>query len=105
MVPPVPIPNTAVKHINAESTCLETGREDRKLPVEKGKAFTVVDAFFVYLFHEFMKRTVYPQYPQTEQHILWITMIYACILWINMLGWTRYVEEYNQHTLLLTGKR
>ena len=45
MVPPVPIPNTAVKHINAESTCLETGREDRKLPVEKGKAFTVVDAF------------------------------------------------------------
>ena len=33
MVPPVPIPNTAVKHPKAESTCLETGWEDRKLPV------------------------------------------------------------------------
>ena len=33
MVPPVPIPNTAVKHPEAESTCLETGWEDRKLPV------------------------------------------------------------------------
>ena len=43
--PPVPIPNTAVKHINAESTCLETGWEDRQLPVD-GKAFTIVDAFF-----------------------------------------------------------
>ena len=33
MVPPVPIPNTAVKHPKAESTCLGTGWEDRKLPV------------------------------------------------------------------------
>ena len=33
VVPPVPIPNTAVKHPKAESTCLETGWEDRKLPV------------------------------------------------------------------------
>ena len=33
MVPPVPIPNTVVKHLEAESTCLETGWEDRKLPV------------------------------------------------------------------------
>ena len=33
MVPPVPIPNTVVKHPEAESTCLVTGREDRKLPV------------------------------------------------------------------------
>ena len=33
MVPPVPIPNTVVKHPEAESTCLVTGWEDRKLPV------------------------------------------------------------------------
>ena len=35
VVPPVPIPNTVVKHINAESTWLETAWEDRKLPVKK----------------------------------------------------------------------
>ena len=29
MVPPVPIPNTVVKHTEAESTCLETDWEDR----------------------------------------------------------------------------
>ena len=34
MVPPVPIPNTVVKHSEAESTCLVTGWEDRKLLVE-----------------------------------------------------------------------
>lgn len=33
--PPVPIPNTVVKHINAESTWLETAWEDRKLPVKE----------------------------------------------------------------------
>ena len=33
VVPPVPIPNTVVKHINAESTWLETAWEDRELPV------------------------------------------------------------------------
>ena len=33
VAPPVPIPNTVVKHINAESTWLETAWEDRKLPV------------------------------------------------------------------------
>ena len=35
MDPPVPIPNTVVKHINAESTWLETAWEDKKLPVDK----------------------------------------------------------------------
>lgn len=35
MVPPVPIPNTVVKHLEAESTCMETCWEDRKLPVKK----------------------------------------------------------------------
>ena len=34
MVPPVPIPNTVVKHSYAESTCLETDWEDRALPVK-----------------------------------------------------------------------
>ncbi len=34
MVPPVPIPNTVVKHSYAESTCLETGWEDRELLVQ-----------------------------------------------------------------------
>ncbi len=34
MDPPVPIPNTVVKHSEAESTCLETGWEDRKLLVK-----------------------------------------------------------------------
>ena len=46
MVPPVPIPNTVVKHLEAESTCLETGWEDRKLPVGwstcLGRCFFVV---------------------------------------------------------------
>ena len=31
-VPPVPIPNTAVKLSSAESTWLETAREDKSLP-------------------------------------------------------------------------
>ena len=33
MVPPVPIPNTVVKHINADGTWLATAWESRKLPV------------------------------------------------------------------------
>ena len=31
--PPVPIPNTVVKHLNVESTWVETPWEDRKLLV------------------------------------------------------------------------
>ena len=46
MVPPVPIPNTVVKHPEAESTCLVTGREDRKLPVDT-KSTRFVECFFV----------------------------------------------------------
>ena len=45
MVPPVPIPNTVVKHPEAESTCLVTGREDRKLPVDT-KSTRFVECFF-----------------------------------------------------------
>ena len=44
MVPPVPIPNTVVKHINAESTWLETAWEDKKLPVKRG--YCKVASFF-----------------------------------------------------------
>ena len=34
VVPPVPIPNTVVKHIHAEGTCLETAWENRELLVK-----------------------------------------------------------------------
>ena len=34
MVPPVPIPNTAVKHSHAEGTWVATPREDRYSPVK-----------------------------------------------------------------------
>ena len=34
MVPPVPIPNTAVKHSHAEGTWVATPREIRYLPVK-----------------------------------------------------------------------
>ena len=46
--PPVPIPNTVVKHINAESTWLETAWEDRKLPVKKWQAGRVYLPAWVY---------------------------------------------------------
>jgi hypothetical protein len=48
MVPPVPIPNTVVKHLEAESTCMETCWEDRKLPVKK-KALNISVLFSLYL--------------------------------------------------------
>ena len=35
--PPVPIPNTEVKLISAENTCLATDREDRSMPTLKEK--------------------------------------------------------------------
>ena len=51
MVPPVPIPNTVVKHIYAESTCLETDWEDRELPVKTrrpvGRLFCVYRRVFL----------------------------------------------------------
>ena len=46
--PPVPISNTVVKLINAESTWLETAWEDRKLLI-KLKAHLRVCLFFVWL--------------------------------------------------------
>lgn len=47
MVPPVPIPNTVVKHSYAESTCLETGWEDRALLVKQKSSF--IRTLFLYL--------------------------------------------------------
>ena len=47
--PPVPISNTVVKLINAESTWLETAWEDRK-PLIKLKAHLRVCLFFMYGF-------------------------------------------------------
>ena len=55
VVPPVPIPNTVVKHIYAESTCLETDWEDRELPV-KAKHSHLWMLFFV---HSFSFRSKY----------------------------------------------
>ena len=46
--PPVPISNTVVKLINAESTWLETAWEDRK-PLIEAKAHLRVCLFFVWL--------------------------------------------------------
>ena len=44
--PPVPISNTVVKLINAESTWLETAWEDRKLLInEKKKVYRMVGLF------------------------------------------------------------
>ena len=48
MDPPVPIPNTVVKHPEAESTCLETGWEDRKLPVDRERV-CVLQALFSFV--------------------------------------------------------
>ena len=37
--PPVPIPNTEVKLIRAEDTCLVTGRENRSMPTQSRSDF------------------------------------------------------------------
>ena len=47
MVPPVPIPNTVVKHVKAESTWLETAWEDRKLPVKNTRYTLCVSRIFI----------------------------------------------------------
>ena len=48
--PPVPISNTVVKLINAESTWLETAWEDRKpLIKEKKKVYLKVGLFLLYI--------------------------------------------------------
>ena len=49
-VPPVPIPNTEVKLSYAESTCRDTGREDRASPLFIKRAFEIFSmALFFYL--------------------------------------------------------
>ena len=50
-VPPVPIPNTEVKLSYAESTCRDTGREDRASPLFIKRAFEIFSMalFFFYL--------------------------------------------------------
>ena len=48
--PPVPISNTVVKLVNAESTWLETAWEDRKLLIKKIKK-TPKGVFFIFLFN------------------------------------------------------
>ena len=51
VVPPVPIPNTVVKHSYAESTCLETDWEDRALPVFPYMGFFIMAALVKRLTH------------------------------------------------------
>ena len=47
---PVPIPNTEVKLSYAESTCRDTGREDRASPLFIKRAFEIFSmALFFYL--------------------------------------------------------
>ena len=49
--PPVPISNTVVKLVNAESTWLETAREDRKSLIGK-KASTERLALLLFMYKE-----------------------------------------------------
>ena len=51
VVPPVPFPNTAVKHSRADSTELETTREVRSPPVSPPADYA---GFFVSVFHSVM---------------------------------------------------
>ena len=54
-VPPVPIPNTEVKLIRAESTWLDTAREDMSMPVSKTKNSFIRMSFLFYTpFYAFM---------------------------------------------------
>ncbi len=46
-VPPVPIPNTEVKLIRAESTWLDTAREDMSMPVSKNKTHSFECVLFL----------------------------------------------------------
>ena len=46
--PPVPISNTVVKLVNAESTWLATAWEDRKLLIEKIKKLTLMGGLFYF---------------------------------------------------------
>ena len=51
--PPVPISNTVVKLVNAESTWLATAWEDRKLLIkQKRKVYRMVDLLFLVLLTE-----------------------------------------------------
>ena len=51
-VPPVPIPNTAVKLSRVESTWLEAAREDRLLPVTKEAPAHYVRGLFLFIIPE-----------------------------------------------------
>ena len=44
--PPVPIPNTEVKLICAENTCLVTDREDRSVPTQASRNGSLFSFFF-----------------------------------------------------------
>ena len=63
---PVPMPNTVVKLLNAESSWWETACEDRKLPREsrvrrKSGSFCFIVLFFVFFFGKSAAAKIYSQ--------------------------------------------
>ena len=58
--PPVPIPNTVVKLINAENTWLEAARENRTTPIQSAGLNNIKPAFF--------KETEYALIAQSVEH-------------------------------------
>ena len=84
--PPVPISNTVVKLINAESTWLETAWEDRKLLInEKKKVYRMVGLFlFAHL------RLANPARTVSSQGCRSIVYVYLLIRW---RGKSRAVED------------
>ena len=50
------MPNTAVKPLYAESTRLETVREDRELPVKRKRLHREMQAFFVSVYAIFLSQ-------------------------------------------------
>ena len=57
-VPPVPIPNTEVKLSCAESTWLETAREDMSMPVSI--KITLANASVIFFVHGGECKSLYP---------------------------------------------
>ena len=53
---PVPIPNTAVKHLSADNTWLETARESRSLPDLYQNLKLIAWGFVLYIVYDINKK-------------------------------------------------
>ena len=84
VVPPVPIPNTVVKHIYAESTCLETDWEDRELPVKARHLRWQVSFLFLSFFSQINAGFLMSVWNMNRAEI--ITECYLVIM-ANVLRW------------------